>query len=182
MKFGHITYYFNGNSYEKAPKEEFVEIESYTEPFETRPWMKSAEITDVVLDNLDKYKFVRVNYPGGDMVGHTADIEATIVAMEAIDISLKRIYDKVAELGGCLIVLADHGNAEEVLDENGRPKTSHTTNRVPCIICDDTKNRNRYHLNSITEPGLANVASTVAVLLGLEDYPQQWNEPLIKTN
>ena len=181
VKFGHVTYYFNGNSYDKAPHEEFVEVESYTEPFETRPWMKSAEITDEVIKRLGDYRFIRVNYPGGDMVGHTADMEATVTAMEAIDLSLKRIYAKVKELGGVMIVLSDHGNAEELLDENGQPKTSHTTNKVPCIICDDTENRQRYRLANLHEPGLANVAATVAMLLGRDDYPEQWSLPLITT-
>ena len=180
VKFGHITYYFDGNSYEKASGEDFVQVDSYTEPFETRPWMRSAEITDAVIDNLDKYRFVRINYPGGDMVGHTADINATIVAMEAIDLSLKRLYDKVRELGGCLIIVADHGNAEELLDQNGEPKTSHTTNKIPCIICDDTKNRSYYQLNGVSEPGLANLAATIALLFGQSDYPKSWSEPLIK--
>ena len=182
VKFGHITYYFNGNSYEQAPGEEFLKVDSYTEPFETRPWMKSAEITDAILENLDKYKFVRVNYPGGDMVGHTADMEATIVAMEAIDLSLFRIAKKVKELGGALIIVADHGNAEELLDANGRPKTSHTTNKVPCIICDDTINRAKYRMAGLLEPGLANLASTIAVMLGQDNYPESWCEPLIETN
>jgi len=182
VKFGHITYYFNGNSYDKAKGEEFKEIESYTEPFETRPWMKSAEITDVVLDNLDKYKFVRVNYPGGDMVGHTADMEATIVAMESIDLSLARIAKKVDELGGVLIVVADHGNAEELIDENGAKKTSHTSNKVPCIIYDNTVNKNKYHLVELVNPGLANLAATIALLLGQDDYPKNWDAALITTD
>ena len=182
VKFGHITYYFNGNSYEKAPGEEFVQIDSYTEPFETRPWMRAAEITDAVINNLDKYRFIRINYPGGDMVGHTANIDATVIAMEAIDLSLKRIYDQVRGKGGCLIVIADHGNAEELLDQNGQPKTSHTTNKIPCIICDDTNNRRHYQLAPLAEPGLANVAATVATLLGLEDFPESWRESLIRVN
>ena len=179
VKFGHITYYFNGNSYEKAPGEEFEQIDSYTEPFDTRPWMRTAEITDKVLKKLSDYKFVRINYPGGDMVGHTADIEATIVAMEAIDLSLARIMRKVSEMGGCMIIVADHGNAEELLDAEGKPKTSHTTNKVPCIICDDTDNRQKYELNDLDNPSLSNIASTVATLLGL-DAPEGWNKSLIK--
>ena len=182
VKFGHITYFFNGNSYDKAEGEEFIQVDSYTEPFETRPWMRSAEITDNVIENLEKYKFIRINYPGGDMVGHTADMEATIVAMEAIDISLKRIYDRVAELGGCLVIVADHGNAEELLDNNGQPKTSHTTNKVPCIICDDTKNRYHYHLAEIENPGLANIAGAVATLCGQNELPDGWSQSLIELN
>ena len=179
VKFGHVTYFFNGDSYEKAAGEDAIEVESYTEPFETRPWMRSAEVTDKVIENLGRYKFVRVNYPGGDMVGHTAKTEATIVAMEAIDLSLERIYEKVKELGGVLIITADHGNAEELIDENGEPKTSHTINKVPLIICDTTENRSFYRLSNVAEPGLANLASTIALLLGQNDYPENWAEPLI---
>ena len=180
VKFGHITYFFNGNSYAKAEGEEFEEVESYTEPFETRPWMKSAEITDKVLENLDKYKFIRLNYPGGDMVGHTADINATILAMEAIDLSLARIAAEVDKLGGVLIIVADHGNAEELLDKNNKPKTSHTTNKVPCIIYDNTENRGKYHARVMAEPGLKNLAATVATLLGQDDLPKAWSPALIE--
>ena len=180
VKFGHVTYYFNGNSYDKAPGEEHMRIDSYVEPYETRPWMRTAEITDTVLENLDKYKFVRLNYPGGDMVGHTADMEATIVAMEAIDLSLARIAAKVDELGGVLVIVADHGNAEELLDANGAKKTSHTTNKVPCIIYDNTVNKVKYQLAPVYNPGLANIAATMAVLLGQNDYPESWDTSLIK--
>jgi len=180
VKFGHVTYYFNGDSYEKAPGEEHVEIESYTEPFETRPWMRSAEITDAVIKRMPEFKFVRLNFPGGDMVGHTADMEATIVAMEAIDLSLARIAAKVDELGGALIIVADHGNAEELLDADGAKKTSHTTNKVPCIIYDNTANRGKYQLAQVSEPGLANLAATIATMLGQSDYPAVWAAPLIK--
>ena len=182
VKFGHITYYFNGNSYDAADGEVFEEINSYTEPFETRPWMKCAEITDKVLENLDNYKFVRVNFPGGDMVGHTADINATIVAMEAIDLSLARIARQVDELGGALIIVADHGNAEELLDADGKPKTAHTLNKVPCIIYDNTLNREHYTLSAIQEPGLSNLAATIATMLGQDDYPKTWERSLITTN
>lgn len=181
VKFGHITYYFNGNSHNTAPGEDTVEVESYTEPFETRPWMRCAEITDAVIEGLNSHKFVRVNYPGGDMVGHTADMEATIMAMEAIDLSLKRLYDKVRELGGCMVVTADHGNAEELLDASGAPKTSHTTNKVPCIICDDTANRGKYDLAILQDPGLDDIAATMATLLGFSDYPKEWADSLIIT-
>ena len=180
VKFGHITYYFNGNSYEKATGEEFVEIESDTEPFETRPWMKCAEIADAVIARMPNYKFVRLNFPGGDMVGHTADVEATMLAMEAIDLSLKRIADEVDKLGGVMIIVADHGNAEELLDEGGNKKTAHTTNQVPCIIYDNTPNRGKYELSDIANPGLANLASALAVLLGYNECPSSWGKSLIK--
>lgn len=179
VKFGHITYYFNGNSYNKYPLEEHIEIPSYTLPFDTRPWMKAAEITDVALDEMDKFKFVRLNYPNGDMVGHFADMDSTIVAMEAIDLQLKRLAKKVDELGGMLIVTADHGNAEELIDEDGQPKTSHTTNPVPCIFYDNTKNAGKYQIKNIENAGLANLAATIATLLGQKDLPSEWQPSLI---
>ena len=179
VKFGHITYYFDGNSYERAEGEEFAEVKSYEDYPANRPWMRSAEITDEVLERMADYDFVRINYPNGDIVGHTADIEATIVAMEAIDLSLARLAAKVDELGGCLLIVADHGNAEELLDSDGRPKTSHTTNKVPFIIYDNTDNRGKYELAPVATPSLANLAATIAVMLGQEGYPEGWNEPLI---
>ncbi|MBR6964771.1 phosphoglycerate mutase (2,3-diphosphoglycerate-independent) [Candidatus Saccharibacteria bacterium] len=181
VKFGHITYYFNGNSYEKAPLEESIEVPSYTDPFDQCPWMKTREITDAVIENLDKYQFIRINYPGGDMVGHFAKMGPTVTAMETIDTELARLAEKVEALGGCLIVTADHGNAEELADENGEPKTSHTTNPVPFIIIDKTANRERYDLDfSLPDAGLSNIAATVATLLGQDDYPEAWRKPLIK--
>ena len=181
VKYGHVTYYFNGNSYKKAPSEEFICVDSYTEPLESRPWMRSAEITDEVLVRMEDFRFIRLNYPGGDMVGHTADFNATVMAMEAIDLSLARIAVEVDKLGGCLVIVADHGNAEELLDVDGSPKTAHTTNKVPCIFYDNTDNSKLYELNDgVKEPSLANIAGTMALMLGFNDYPDGWNESLIK--
>ena len=180
VKFGHITYYFNGNSYDIPEGEVQEEVSSYTEPFNTRPWMRCAEITDKLIDAIKsgRYQFLRVNYPGGDMVGHFAELEPTIAAMEAIDISLKRIIDAVNELGGVTIITADHGNAEELLNPDGSPKTAHTTNRVPCIFVDDTENARKYQL-STADCGLANIASTIAMLLGVEPH-ESWLPSIIE--
>lgn len=180
VKFGHITYYFNGNSYKKMPREGQIEIVSDTQPFNTRPWMKSAEITDTALMALDKFQFVRLNYPGGDMVGHFGELQPTIIAMEAIDTQLARLAKQVDALGGMMIITADHGNAEELLDKDGNPKTAHTTNPVPCIFYDNTKNAKLYRSAGLKNPGLANIAATIATLLGLPDYPAIWQKPLIK--
>ena len=179
VKFGHITYYFNGNSYKKAMGEEHIEIPSDTQPFDTRPWMKSAEITDAVIENLDKYKFIRLNFPGGDMVGHFAELEPTIVAMEAIDIQLARIAKEVDRLGGVLIITADHGNAEELTDNEGRAKTAHTTNPVPFVIYDNTDNRDKYDFAKLEDAGISNIAATIATFLGQSDYPDTWRPSLI---
>jgi 2,3-bisphosphoglycerate-independent phosphoglycerate mutase len=168
VKFGHITYYFNGNSHQIPEGEDEEEVPSYIEPYNTRPWMKAAEITDKLVAAIEseKYQFLRVNYPGGDMVGHFGEVEPTITAMEAIDISLKRIIEAVNKLGGVTIITADHGNAEELMEDD-KPKTSHTTNKVPCIFVDDTENAKSYKLAE-GDFGLANIASTVAMLLDKE--------------
>ena len=188
VKFGHITYYFNGNSYEPAKKEEFLEIKSDTRPFDERPWMKAAEITDAVLEKISetdpngkpKYQFVRINYAGGDMVGHFGELEPTIVAMEAIDLQLDRLAKVVDRLGGMMIITADHGNAEEVYDPNTKqPKTSHTTNPVPCWFYDNTQNSSLYQINQIEHSGLSNVAPTIAKLFNIHDLPSSWRKPLV---
>ena len=180
VKFGHITYYFNGNSYHVPDGEVDEEVPSYTEPFNTRPWMKSAEITDKLIAAIEskQYDFLRINYPGGDMVGHFGELEPTINAMESIDICLKRIVEAVNKLGGITVITADHGNAEELLNSDGTPKTAHTTNRVPCIFVDDTANAEKYRL-SLGDRGLANIASTIAVLLGQEPH-ESWLPPIIE--
>ena len=112
------------------------------------------------------------------MVGHFGDLEATITAMESIDISLKRIVEAVNNLGGITIITADHGNAEELLNADGTPKTAHTTNRVPCIFVDNTENAEKYRLSE-DDCGLANLASTVAILLG-ENPHEAWLPSIIE--
>ncbi len=182
VKFGHITYYFNGNSYHVPDGETDEQILSYTEPFNTRPWMKCAEITDKLIEAIksESFDFLRVNYPGGDMVGHFGEMEPTIAAMEAIDISLKRIIEAVDKLGGITVITADHGNAEELLNSDGSPKTAHTTNRVPCIFVDNTENANLYKITS-EDRGLANLAATIAMLLGQEPH-DAWLPSIIEEN
>ena len=180
VKFGHVTYYFNGNSYDARPGETDEEVPSDTEPFNTRPWMKSAEITDklVAAINSEQYQFLRVNYPNGDMVGHFSEMEPTVIALEAVDLCLKRVIEAVDKLGGITIVTSDHGNAEELLDEQGVPKTAHTTNKVPCILVDNTENRDKYRLAD-GDFGLANLTATIALLLGLEP-DSNWLPPIIE--
>ncbi|MDO4508253.1 MAG: 2,3-bisphosphoglycerate-independent phosphoglycerate mutase [Candidatus Saccharibacteria bacterium] len=180
VKFGHVTYYFNGNSYERAKGEKFYEVESYDGALEERPWMRTAEVTDKIIEEMPNYKFLRLNFPGGDMVGHTADLVATTMAVEAVDLSLRRIADKVRELKGVLIIIADHGNAEEVLTREGNKKTSHTTNPVPFILYDATENREKYEIRGGKKYGLSNVAATIATLFGLENYPEEWQESIIR--
>lgn len=194
QKFGHVTYFFNGNRSSKFNDdlEEYIEILSDVVPFEERPWMKSAEITDAlsakILEN--KYPFMRVNFPNGDMVGHTGVLESTIIGVESVDIALKRLLLAIDKVGGMAIITADHGNAEEmfetsksgvpVADSTGRikSKTSHSLNPVPCIFYDNTENKACYDVIPSGEYGLSNLAATISDLLGVEPL-DCWNRSMI---
>ena len=172
VKFGHITYYFNG-SRQKAPVgEDRVEIPSYTEPFDTRPWMKCAEITDKLVEAIDskQYDFLRVNYPGGDMVGHFGDIDATRLALEAIDASIGRIIEAAQKTHSVVIITADHGNAEDLQNPDGSPKTAHTSSRVPCIFADYRQDQSPLQLAD-GDFGLANLSPSISTILGIPPHP-----------
>ena len=192
QKYGHVTYFWNGNRSGKFSEEleTYIEIPSDVVPFEQRPWMKCAEITDRLIAELEsgKYKTLRVNFPNGDMVGHTGSFLATQCSMEALDLCLARILAVIEKLGGVALITADHGNADEMyeLDKKGevkvdkegkkKAKTSHTLNRVPCILFDPKGGRKL--VADSGEFGLANVAATVVNLLGYE-APSMWNESLL---
>ena len=187
QKYGHVTYFWNGNKSGKFSEEleEYIEIPSDVVPFEQRPWMKCAEITDVLIEKLrsGKYEFLRVNFPNGDMVGHTGDINATRISMEALDICLNRILKVVDEVGAIALITADHGNADEMLEmdkKTGKPKnkakTSHTLNPVPCVFYDNNYT-DKYDVVD-GKYGLANVAATVLTLLGFE-APEFWEKSMI---
>ena len=196
QKFGHVTYFWNGNKSGKFSEEleTYVEIPSDVVPFEQRPWMKCAEITDEMISALreGKYTYYRVNFPNGDMVGHTGSLAATRCSMEALDLQLARILKVVDELGGVALITADHGNADEMYemdkksgqpkaDKNGnfKAKTSHTLNPVPCIIYDNTDAKNYYTVKEDNGTfGLSNVAATMVNLMGYQ-APDMWNESII---
>jgi 2,3-bisphosphoglycerate-independent phosphoglycerate mutase len=198
QKFGHVTYFWNGNRSGKFSDalEEYMEIPSDRVPFEERPWMKSAEITDRVIEAMrsGRFDFIRLNYPNGDMVGHTGVYPAARIGVECVDLSLGRILPVVRETHGVLIVTADHGNAEEMLeidrktgqvkvDENGRPKgkTAHTLNPVWFIVY-DSRPRSPFKINpGLQEPGLVNVAATCFTLLGLEP-PDLYDPSIVVTH
>ena len=188
QKYGHVTYFFNGNWSGKFNEdlENYVEIPSDKVPFEQRPWMKAAEITDRLIEELEKggVQFARVNYANGDMVGHTGDMDAAVVGVETVDLSLKRLLKVVKAQNGIAVITADHGNSDEMYEvgkdgkpktnEDGsiKPKTAHTLNPVPFIVYDPSFN-NEYALAEIENPGLSNVAATCMQLLGYqppEDY------------
>ena len=193
IKFGHVTFYFNGGKEGKFSDEmeEYVDLPNKIGKPWQFPWMKSDEITDILVEKISSGKFdsIVVNYPNGDMVGHEARVESSIVAVEAVDIALSRILQAVDEAGGVALITADHGNVEETfylddegepkLDEDGHPirKTSHTSNPVPFIIYDNTENKDKYQLKQGSF-GLSNIAATVAMLHGLEP-DEGWQESLI---
>ncbi len=126
QKFGHVTYFWNGNNSGKFDDalETYIEIPSDKVPFEQRPWMKAAEITDRLIAELQsgKFRLARVNYANGDMVGHSGQLDATIVALEAIDLQLARLCKAVGKLNGVVLITADHGNCDEMFQRGkGRP-------------------------------------------------------------
>ena len=194
QKYGHVTYFWNGNKSGKFSDEleTYIEIASDVVPFEQRPWMKCAEITDELIACLEsgKYKSLRVNFPNGDMVGHTGNILATRCSMEALDLQLKRILDVVDRLKGVALITADHGNADEMyeVDKKGEPKvgkdgsykakTSHTLNPVPFIIYDNFY-QDKYTVKEDKGSfGLSNVAATAVNFLGYE-APSMWDESVV---
>lgn len=194
QKYGHVTYFWNGNRTGKFSEEleEYIEIPSDVVPFEQRPWMKCAEITDVLIEKIKsgKFDFLRCNFPNGDMVGHTGSFIATKVSMEGLDLCLARILKAVDEVKGIAIITADHGNADEMYELDKKTgkvkhnadgsiaaKTSHTLNKVPCYFYD-----NFYKDNYTLIPGdygLANVAATVVTLMG-EKPLEAWEESMVK--
>jgi len=187
QKYGHVTYFWNGNrgGIFDDKLETYLEIPSDLHPFDERPWMKAAEITDRLLEELrsGRHRFARVNYANGDMVGHTGHRDASIMAVECIDLHLARLVAEVERSGGILVVTADHGNADEMYqhDDAGQvvrdrksgvpvPKTSHTLNPVPFMIWDPRRREGEYGIDPEVAPsaGLANVTATVLALLGFE--------------
>ncbi len=195
QKYGHVTYFWNGNKSGKFDEnlETYIEIPSDVVPFEQRPWMKCAEITDRLIECLKsgKYKYLRVNFPNGDMVGHTGSLAATRCSMEALDLQLGRILPVVDALGGVALITADHGNADEMYEmdkKSGQPKadktgklkskTSHTLNPVPCIIYDNTDAKEHYTVKDGAY-GLSNVAATTVNLLGYK-APEMWDASIIE--
>ena len=188
QKFGHVTYFFNGNRTGKFNDklEDYVEIKSDVVPFEQRPWMKCAEIADRVIEAVksNSYDFIRLNFPNGDMVGHTGIYQAVVCSMEAMDIQIGRITKAVEEAGGIMLITADHGNSDDMYehdkktgavslkaDGSPRAKTSHSLNPVPCIVF-DPEYRDDYKTKSgeadLQESGLgiSSIAATCIKLLG----------------
>lgn len=181
QKYGHVTYFWNGNRSEKFSDklEVWDEVPSDKVSFDERPWMKSAEVTDKVIEAIEsgEYGFIRCNYPNGDMVGHTGSLDATIIGVEAVDLALARLLPVVKRNNYTMIVTADHGNADEMLEKNKKGqiavRTAHSLNAVPFIV---------YNADceiADGEFGLSNVASTAMELMGFE-ADCHWDKPIVK--
>lgn len=182
QKYGHVTYFWNGNRSGKFSEEleTFKEIPSDNVSFDQRPWMKSADIVDDLIEAIKskKYDFLRCNFPNGDMVGHTGSLPATIIGVESVDIGLARLKAVCDEEGVTMLVTADHGNADEMLEKNKKGdvqvRTAHSLNPVPFIIYD----KDTTYTIKDGSYGLSNVAPTVVKMLGLE-APASWQPSMI---
>lgn len=193
QKFGHVTYFFNGNRSGKFSEEleDYVEVPSDRVPFEERPWMKAAEITDVIVRAIreNRHRFIRLNYANGDMVGHTGVLPAVRIAVEAVDLCVARVVRAVQEAAGILVVSADHGNAEDMLEiKNGEPvtdpvtgqpkvKTAHSLNPVPVHVYDPT-GVSRARRSAATGLGISSLAATCLKLLGFEP-PEDYTPSIV---
>jgi 2,3-bisphosphoglycerate-independent phosphoglycerate mutase len=195
QKFGHVTYFFNGNRSGKFDEslEDYVEIHSDIVPFEERPWMKAAEITDSVVESINngQYRFIRLNYANGDMVGHTGIFEAVEIAVETVDLCMARLLEAIKEANGILVVTADHGNSDDMYErdkktgdihfhpDTGIPKsrTAHSLNPVPVYIYDPAGKAN-IRLSNEKDLGISNLAATCLTLLGFEP-PEDYTPSIV---
>ncbi len=186
QKFGHVTYFWNGNrsGYINEELETYVEIPSDNIPFDEAPAMKAQEITDATIELMrtGKYRYGRVNFANGDMVGHTGNLEATTKAVEIVDQCVAQLIQTIDELNGILVYTSDHGNADQMFTENANgervPMTSHTLAPVPFVIY-DPQNNSEYDLIPPIDAGLSHIASTTLNLLGYQ-APEDYQPSLIE--
>lgn len=175
-KYPHVTYFISGGREEEFPGEKRILIDSpKVATYDLKPEMSAYEVTDALLEELDKEQLhaIILNYANPDMVGHSGKLEPTIKAIEAVDECLGKVVDKILEMGGEVIITADHGNSDEVITADGKPMTAHTTNPVPVIV---------------TRPGitlrddgiLADLAPTMLELLEIEQPKEMTGKSLIK--
>ena len=187
QKFGHVTFFWNGNrsGYIDEALETYIEIPSDNVEFNTAPQMKAREITEATIELLrsGEYAMGRINFANGDMVGHTGDLKATIDAMRVLDDCLEQLVQVIDEISGIMIVTADHGNADimytEGIDGEITPKTSHTLSPVPFAIHDGSGTAGYRLVDDLPDAGIANVAATTLNLMGL-DAPADYEPSLVK--
>ena len=164
-KFAHVTYFFDGGEDKKLKNCDRILIPSpKVATYDLKPEMSAYEITDTLINKIENYDLVILNYANGDMVGHTGNLEASIKAVETLDYCLKKLHDKIKEIDGNLLIIADHGNCEYMIDDDGNKVTSHTTSLVPCILCN-----NNY---SLKDGALCDVAPTILKIMNI-DIPKE---------
>ena len=178
-KYAHVTFFFNGGVEPPFPGEDRALIPSPQDvaTYDQKPEMSAFQVTDKLLKLLeqDLYDVIVLNYANCDMVGHTGVEEAAIRAVEAVDSCVGRIVARVLELGGAVLITADHGNAEQMQDENGEPFTAHTTNPVRLILVDDSRTG-----AELRDGGcLADIAPTMLNMLGLPQPTEMTGESLL---
>jgi len=193
QKFGHVTYFWNGNRSGKFDGETWQEVPSDVVPFEQRPWMKAAEIADAMIAAVKsgQYKLLRCNFANGDMVGHTGNFRAATMAVEAVDLALSRLLPAIEAAGGVALITADHGNADEMFeldkktrqpalnrDGSFKAKTAHTLNPVPLVLFDKISG-GRLGLRQTATAGLSSIAATVANLVGLAKH-EKWDDSVLE--
>jgi 2,3-bisphosphoglycerate-independent phosphoglycerate mutase len=172
-KYAHVTFFFDGGKEVEYQNEKKVLIPSpKVATYDLKPEMSVYEVTDELLNELGNFDLVILNFANGDMVGHTGVLEAAIKAVESVDECIGKIYQKVQELGGIMIITADHGNCEEMLDENNNVLTAHTTNPVPFIVT----NKNI----SLVPGKLGDIAPTILELMNIEKPIEMTGVSLIK--
>lgn len=177
-KYAHVTFFFNGGVEEPFPNEERCLIPSPKEvaTYDQKPEMSAYPVTEELLRRIDQdiYDVIVLNFANADMVGHTGILEAAIKAIEVVDDCVGRLVAKVREKGGVVLITADHGNAEVMVDENGGPHTAHTTDRSPFILVDDSRK------GASLRPGiLADVAPTMLEILGLPQPSEMTGKSLL---
>lgn len=174
-KYAHVTFFFNGGVEKQYPGEDRILVKSpAVATYDLQPEMSAYEVTDKMVEAVKsgKYDALILNYANCDMVGHTGVFEAAVKAVEAVDTCVGRVVEAVKEMGGCVLLTADHGNADKMVDEDGTPFTAHTTNPVPfCVI---------NHPCQLREGGrLADIAPTMLKVLGLEQPAEMTGESII---
>ncbi|WP_455391784.1 2,3-bisphosphoglycerate-independent phosphoglycerate mutase [[Eubacterium] cellulosolvens] len=185
-KFYHLTFFFNCRRRRPFPCEVQVMIPSKkTEYYDEMPEMSAAEVGDSIIQalRLNQYEFLAVNFANPDMVGHTGNLKAAIKAVETVDYHLGRVVSTAEELGYTTIVTADHGNAEQMINETtGKPHTAHSANDVPFILIPSPSERDKMlRTVKLRRDGLlGNIAPTILVLMGLQKPPVMTCESLIK--